>query len=210
MSSKNELKDLSWLFMIRSKTVKITASGGANYIEIPKEATVIAFSDRPYRMAKTIEGGIVGFANFFINRPDFPKDPPNVTFVGESVDGNRNEQEHYTIFELEKPLLYPEKNPETVSFRIAKVLGEQKVLPTGTYSHVSLIVDDYRLSTGQTTNIPGQKTKISQDETGGYHYSGFISKWPYTSNFENKKYTLISGDQIKFGAPWGWVTFYIT
>lgn len=217
MSSKNVLVDLSWLFMIRSKTVTITKPDheGCSHIEIPSDATVIAFSDRPFRLAKSLEGGIVAFAKFF-EKSDFKDNPPNVTFAGEFTDKDGNKKEHYTIFEMkdEREDIEPPSNPNIVSFRIATVLGKQEILPSGTYSHISLIVDDYWLKKWNKAVKNGkdllQPNSITKDSNHNYHFDGSIYLFKEQKKIKNKDYNLKSKDEIDIGGIFNWVEFNMT
>lgn len=121
---------VSVLFMVTAPEVKVQDK----HVEITSDSNVVVFSDRPHRIAKPYPGGVNAFAAFF-SKSDFTKNPPNVTFAGNlNADG----KEYYTIFELGDPILAS----KSVLFPIIQIIGEEKAIPDGTYSNVSMVVDD--------------------------------------------------------------------
>jgi hypothetical protein len=83
---------VSLLFLITSKSAEIYKNIDSNLndseswvIKVPLDAHVVAFSDRPHRVAKVIPEGIGGFINIFL-KSDFTTDPPNVTVAGSLED----------------------------------------------------------------------------------------------------------------------------
>ena len=65
---------------------KATVDGAA--IVVPGDAAIVVFSDRPHRIARTLPGGVMAFANFYA-RSNFVADPPNATFAGSTAEGIR-------------------------------------------------------------------------------------------------------------------------
>lgn len=123
-------KIVSVLFLITAPEIIVQDK----HVEIPSDANVIVFSDRPHRIAKVYPGGITSFASFF-SKSDFTTDPPNVTFAG-NLDSNK--KEYFTIFELGDPILAS----NSVLFPIIQAIGKEVLIPDGVYSNVSLVVDD--------------------------------------------------------------------
>lgn len=121
---------VSVLFMVTAPEVKVQDK----HVEITSDSNVVVFSDRPHRIAKPYPGGVNAFAAFF-SKSDFTKNPPNVTFAGNL---NSDGKEYYTIFELGDPILAS----KSVLFPIIQIIGEEKAIPDGTYSNVSMVVDD--------------------------------------------------------------------
>ncbi len=103
-------------------------------IKVPLDASVLAFSDRPHRIAKSISDGISGFVNIFLNS-DFTADPPNVTVAG-NLDSDS--KEYYSVIEMGIPKLYESH----VLLPIIRPIGEETYIPQGSYSHLSLVVDN--------------------------------------------------------------------
>ena len=128
---------VSLLFMITSPKIKIID----NQIVLPLDSNVVLFSDRPHRIAKEFPGGIDGFANFYL-KSDFTSDTPNVTFAGNfDADG----KEYYSVFEFGSP----EIEDQNISFPIINIIGVEKMVPNGTYSNMSLVVDNIWKSIGK-------------------------------------------------------------
>ena len=121
---------VSMLFMIVSEEVSVKDG----HIELSNNERVTVFSDRPHRIAKPLPGGVEAFGKFF-NDSDFIDDPPNVTFAGNL---NADKKEYYTIFEIGDPVL----SKNSVLLPIINVIGEEKSIPDGSYSNVSLVVDN--------------------------------------------------------------------
>ena len=115
----------------------ITA-GSAQFLDgnflIPQDAHTVAFSDRPYRLAKVLKGGALHFANFY-NASDFTTDPPNVTFAG-LHEGSK--EETVSIFELGEPTI----SDNNILFPVVEWIGDEKPVENGQYSNISLVVDN--------------------------------------------------------------------
>ena len=130
---------VSLLFMINSISGEIYSETDSNkeekwFIKIPLDTNVIAFSDRPHRIAKSMPGGMKEFTNFFV-KSDFTTDPPNVTVSG-NLDSDS--KEYYTIIEMGTPRL----NNTHAFLPIIKPIGDETHMPSGSYSNLSLVVDN--------------------------------------------------------------------
>ena len=130
---------VSLLFMINSKSAEIYKEDDSNsdenwVIKVPLDANVLAFSDRPHRIAKSIPDGISGFVSIFLNS-DFTTDPPNVTVAG-NLDSDS--KEYYSVIEMGIPKLYESH----VLLPIIRPIGEETYVPQGSYSNLSLVVDN--------------------------------------------------------------------
>lgn len=130
---------VSLLFMITAATGKLEKTeGGKNchnsvQLILPTDAHVVAFSDRPHRIARHVKGGLRHFCAFY-TQSDFISDPPNVTFAGNL---SKTKVEQFTIFEMGKPTV----GEYEIRLPIIHTVGEEKLPPMGTYQDVSLIVD---------------------------------------------------------------------
>jgi hypothetical protein len=131
---------ISLLFMITADNIKLEKSGtyeagyvGEHFV-INSDAHVLVFSDRPHRVAKRLEGGLVAFTEFY-GKSDFVTDPPNITFAGKyNVDG----AEKYSVLEMSKPFF----DNKRVIVPIVSALGDQVIPPHGDYSGISIVVDN--------------------------------------------------------------------
>ncbi|MCA9944318.1 MAG: hypothetical protein KC449_12605 [Anaerolineales bacterium] len=130
---------VSLLFMITAASGKLEQTeGGKNcqdsvHLVLPTDAHVVAFSDRPHRIARHVEGGLKHFCAFY-TQSDFISDPPNVTFAGNL---SQTKSEQFTIFEMGKPAV----GEYEVRLPVVHTIGDEKLPPMGTYKNVSLIVD---------------------------------------------------------------------
>jgi hypothetical protein len=127
-----ETKLVSLLFLITSKTAEILSKNENWFIKLPKNANVVVFSDRPHRIAKRIPS-IENFAKFFLDS-DLTTDPPNVTIAGNL---NTDSKEYYSIVEIGSPTI----DGDDILLPIMKPIGEEKIIPEGSYSDLSLVVD---------------------------------------------------------------------
>ncbi len=129
-------KIVSILFLITSETGQIESAQLSSdkqwLISLPLDAHVVVFSDRPHRIAKKMSD-INKFVEFFLHS-DLTTDPPNVTIAGNL---NSDLKEYYSIVEIGKPAI---QNNE-IKLPIIKPIGEEEIMPEGSYSNLSLVVD---------------------------------------------------------------------
>ena len=134
-SSHNKGDKIDMLFLITAPTAEFrkTKTHGEHFL-ISGDAHALAFSDRPYRLAKTLAGGALHFAHFY-NKSDFKSDPPNVTFAGLH---HGTSSESVTIFELGSPIL----SGANVLLPVVQWIGDEKPVLVGEFSNVSFVVDN--------------------------------------------------------------------
>ncbi|HEY0413056.1 MAG TPA: hypothetical protein VGD66_07935 [Allosphingosinicella sp.] len=153
MSDMNHLEGLpkyqgksvvSLLFLMTSD--KATVDGAA--IVIPGNAAMIVFSDRPHRIARPLQGGVLSFANFYA-RSNFVADPPNATFAGSTAGGN---QEVCSVLELGTPQV----EDGQVRFPILQAVGQETAPAQGDYQNVSMVIDNFWSSVGSDLQLVGE------------------------------------------------------
>lgn len=127
--------EVSYLFLIHSDTAQVTSKEGKLYVSLPSSASVYAFSDRPFRIAKTFNGGIDAFGKFF-GKSSFKGDPPNVTFTGTK---DRDTKDSFSIMTIGQPTVAQ----GSVTFPILGPLGQLKPPAPGSYKNVSFVVDSF-------------------------------------------------------------------
>ncbi len=134
-SSHKQGDKIDMLFLITAPAAEFlkTEKHGEHFL-ISGDAHALVFSDRPYRLAKTLAGGALHFAHFY-NKCDFKNDPPNVTFAG-LKHGASNE--NVTIFELGSPIV----SGANVLLPVVQWIGDEMPVPVGRFSNVSFVVDN--------------------------------------------------------------------
>ena len=153
MSDRNHLEGLpkyegkfvvSLLFLMTSD--KATVDGAA--IVIPGDAAMIVFSDRPHRIARPLQGGVMSFANFYA-RSNFVADPPNATFAASTAEGD---QEVCSVLELGTPQV----EDGQVRFPILRAVGQETAPAQGDYENVSMVVDNFWSTVGSDLELVGE------------------------------------------------------
>lgn len=153
MSDMNHLEGLpkyegksvvSLLFLLTSD--KATVDGDS--IVVPGDAAMIVFSDRPHRIARPLQGGVLSFANFYA-RSNFVADPPNATFAGSTAEGD---QLVCSVLELGTPLV---ENGQ-VRFPVLRAVGQEKAPAQGDYENVSMVVDNFWSTVGSDLEVVGE------------------------------------------------------
>lgn len=134
---------VSLMFLMTSG--KATVDGAA--IVIPGDAAMIVFSDRPHRIARPLQGGVLSFANFYA-RSNFVADPPNATFAASTADG----QEVCSVLELGTPQV----EDGQVRFPILQAIGEETAPAPGDYENVSMVVDNFWSTVGSDLELVGE------------------------------------------------------
>lgn len=129
---EEDKKLVSILFLITSKTAEILNQNENWFIALPLDADVVVFSDRPHRIAKKMPS-INEFVGFFLHS-DLAKDLPNVTIAGNL---NSDLKEYYSIVEMDKPII----QADSILLPIVRSIGEEEIMPKGSYSNLSLVVD---------------------------------------------------------------------
>jgi hypothetical protein len=129
-----------WLFMIASGNVKYANSGvyGGQQFDrhfaLDLESAAHYFSDRPYRLAHSLDGGLQTFVNNY-DDSDFKVDHPNTTFAGTNSEGVLVS----TIFELGIPQVIF----STVIFPVDRFIGDEPALVAGDYTGSNFVVDNF-------------------------------------------------------------------
>jgi len=129
-----EGEKVSVLFLIHAKSAKVEKSGNTSSISLPSNSEVLVFSDRPYRLAKPLPGGLDAFAKFF-QKSNFHKDLPNVTFSGQ-VQGSKLNPVSVLVVKS------PQAKDGSVQFTIVQANGSEKIPAPGTYDELTLVVDN--------------------------------------------------------------------
>ena len=132
--SREDKVSLLFLLVTPFATIETRPEGGA-YIKMPLETDVVAFSDRPHRIAKSIPGGVVSLANY-LSQSDIATDPPNITFTGEL---GSNERHVFTVVEMEQPMI----EGSYVLLPVSNAIGEEILPANGEYQNVSIVVDNF-------------------------------------------------------------------
>ena len=153
MSDGNHLEGLpkyggkhvvSLMFLMTSG--KATVDGAA--IVIPGNAAMIVFSDRPHRIARTLPGGVMSFADFYA-RSNFVADPPNATFAASTAEEN---QQVCSVVELGTPQV----EDGQVRFPILRAVGQEMAPAQGDYENVSMVIDNFWSTVGSDLELVGE------------------------------------------------------
>jgi hypothetical protein len=129
-----------FLFMINAGNVSYANSGVygnqefARHFSMDVTSSVQVFSDRPFRIAHELNGGLNGFVNVY-GSSDFSNDSPNTTFAGTDAVGDLVA----TIFELGLPVTIGDK----VIFPVTRFIGTEPVLQEGSYTASNFVVDNF-------------------------------------------------------------------
>ena len=134
---------VSLMFLMTSD--KATVDGAA--IVVPGGATMVVFSDRPHRIARSLPGGVISFAAFYA-RSNFVADPPNATFAASTAEG----QEVCSVLELGTPQV----EDGQVRFPILQAIGQETAPAPGDYENVSMVVDNFWSTVGSDLQLVGE------------------------------------------------------
>lgn len=134
---------VSLMFLMTSD--KATVEGAA--IVIPGNAAIVVFSDRPHRIARPLQGGVLSFANFYA-RSNFVADPPNATFAASNAEG----QEVCSVLELGTPQV----EDGQVRFPILRAIGQETAPAQGDYENMSMVVDNFWSTVGSDLELVGE------------------------------------------------------
>jgi hypothetical protein len=129
--------NISFLFMITAKSAVVSKdkNSGTLQISIPKNASTVAFSDRPYRLARPFTHGVESFVKLFKDS-DFTTDPPNATFSG-TLKG-KNSGDKTAIIEFDRPTVVG----KNVVFHVLRSL-DGYTPAIGKYGFTSIVVDSW-------------------------------------------------------------------
>jgi len=127
-----------FLFILSAKEGKITKLGDNQYKLVIKKSnfheSVIAFSDRPYRIVKQLS--MPQFISLWDKGENsFKDDPPNASLNATHLDP--------LVIELIKKPIYNEQNN---SFEFLFIVRSGVVVPVGQYTKVVTVVDDSRVN----------------------------------------------------------------
>lgn len=141
LQSLSPADQISWLFSVIAPTASLKAEGnyggkevGMHFI-INASDQIMAFSDRPHRVAKNLKNGLNGF-NEMYHSSDFQDDPPNVTFSGNNTASGNEEA---TIFEMTGPFIFEGQ----FIMPVHSAVGEMKLPSVGEYKNVSFMIDSW-------------------------------------------------------------------
>lgn len=141
-----------FLFMINAGDVSYANSGVyggqefAKHFSMDVTSSAQAFSDRPFRLASELKGGLQGFVNIYAGS-DFSNDSPNTTFAGTYAAGNLAA----SIFELGQPVAIGDK----VIFPVTRFIGTEPVLQEGNYTGSNFVVDNFWDVLGDVVSVIG-------------------------------------------------------
>jgi len=130
----------SWLFMISAGSVTFANSGTYGgqqfdrHFALDLDSAAQIFSDRPFREAHGINGGLQGFVNLYATS-DFTVDMPNTTFAGTNSEGELVS----TIFELGLPQVIENK----AIFPVVRYIGTEPALDDGVFDGSNFVVDNF-------------------------------------------------------------------
>lgn len=156
-TTDKKTEKVSLLFLVTASSAVVKKGPAGLEISIPVNSNIVVFTDRPYRLARALPGGLRSFAAFF-ERSNFKRDLPNVTLSGTDA---ANQQQMATIMEMSQPTV---KDGDFV-MKIQRPTGSEQLPPEGTYSNVSLVVDS--VWSWLVSNSPGLMCTLQDAATLG-------------------------------------------